>query len=131
MADEFKAENDGFQYTPGDEAYDPNAIDDVTDIFHDGYGADDDPTGDLSAPESREGGIGDAAATVQQTLAKAGGAAAGAATAAACAALSLFFYTDKKTAVIGLNFISVCKRVFIANNTVIANITIAAGSATD
>ena len=45
--------------------------------------------------------------------------------------LSLFFYTDKKTAVIGLNFISVCKRIFIANNTVIPNITIAAGSATD
>ena len=85
MADEFKAENDGFQYTPGDEAYDPSAIDDVTDIFHDGYGADDDPTGDLSAPESREGGIGDAAATVQQTLAKAGGAAAGAARTATAA----------------------------------------------
>ncbi|MCR4870331.1 MAG: hypothetical protein K5859_03415 [Atopobiaceae bacterium] len=85
MADEFKAENDGFQYTPGDETYDPSAIDDVTDIFHDGYGADDDPTGDLSAPESREGGIGDAAATVQQTLAKAGGAAAGAARTATAA----------------------------------------------
>ena len=85
MADEFKAENDGFQYTPGDETYDPSAIDDVADIFHDGYGADDDPTGDLSAPEGREGGIGEAAATVQQTLAKAGGAAAGAARTATAA----------------------------------------------